>query len=552
MPTQYDREKNVNTPEYWDSAWGRNPEVGAEKAPVRARVVEIFGTIPESRVVEYGFGAPHLARLLPRGRWEGIDFSKVAVENARKEGFRATVGRCADSPGYRKAYLVALEVLEHLDDAEMREFLSRSRNAPHAFFSVPVETERDHGFHQHQRGFGGPDDFATFLREWWPHVEVETVAGRWMLAHATHQAPVKTPILTVGCSTLLDFYGVLYSFASLATHHGTFAGEVEFVVVDNHPEPTVRLKGCPTCAKLAKDGPECAECKKAVADMEDVATREGARYVRWAEKQGTYPGKDRLATEARGKWVLTMDSHVLLSPWTLDRVLEVISADPLSDDFFHFPCLFAGGRGAAAVDYRNQQWIYHGDKSPARGGVYGWTKLANTAGDPYPIAAMITSCYLVRKEAWRTARGYAPILGNYGGWEGPLQLKWWLMGRRVLSLRHSRQDVIDRHEFLRHWHLFCKPGTRLANQTGRVHTGATKQRNFAASSAVIGGEAWVRRHCELRGWNFGQANIQEGLRAGMELRPWMVENLARPEWEDIREFFAWMKAEGIPGALETW
>jgi len=38
----------------------------------------------------------------------------------------------------------------------------------------------------------------------------------------------------------------------------------------------------------------------------------------------------------------------------------------------------------------------------------------------------------------------------------------------------------------------------------------------------------------------------------MALRPWMIEKLARPEWEDIREFFAWMKAEGIPGHLTEW
>jgi len=78
-------------------------------------------------------------------------------------------------------------------------------------------------------------------------------------------------------------------------------------------------------------------------------------------------------------------------------------------------------------------------------------------------------------------------------------------------------------------------------------------RNFAASSAVIGGESWVRRHCELKGWNFEDESVQEGLREGMKLRPWMVENLARPEWEDITEFFRWMRdEEKVPGALKEW
>lgn len=39
----------------------------------------------------------------------------------------------------------------------------------------------------------------------------------------------------------------------------------------------------------------------------------------------------------------------------------------------------------------------------------------------------------------------------------------------------------------------------------------------------------------------------------MKLRPWLVENLARPEWEDIRVFFKWMRDEAkVPGALEGW
>ena len=94
----------------------------------------------------------------------------------------------------------------------------------------------------------------------------------------------------------------------------------------------------------------------------------------------------------------------------------------------------------------------------------------------------------------------------------------------------------------------------MQSQGQRVtyHTGTTKVRNYAASSAVTGGEAWVKRHCELRGWQFGQANIQEGMKAGLELRPWMVENLARPEWEDITELFRWMKDEKIPGHLVRW
>jgi hypothetical protein len=551
--------ENPNTPEYWDAVWARNPEIGEDKEPVRSAVLEKLRLLDDTqRVYEYGFGGLHFARALGQQRWVGVDFAASAVAHARKEGFSASVGRCGEAPGWKRSYLVALEVLEHLDSAEMESFLARSSNTPHAFFSVP------HGctpFHLHVRGWS-LDSFREYLGQFFRHVSVEAVGatervpgGKWLLAHCSRDPLPRAPILTVGCSTLLDFHGFLYTAASWRTHHGDFDGRVEFVIVDNHPDPTARLTRCEECDRLGKPGPVCQSCKRAVADMERIATREGVRYIRWAEKQGTYPGKNRLKVEARGKWVATMDSHVLLSPYTIERCLEVIETNPESDDFFHFPCKFRseGGRDVA-IDFRKQTYIYHGGDKTDRGSVYGWTGQASKAGDPYPIAAMITSCYLVRRAAWMSARGYDPILGNYGGWEGPLQLKWWMMGRRVLSLRHSRREIIDKHGWLHHWHLFCHPtkDPRLANQTGRVHTGPTKVRNFCASSAVIGGESWVRRHCELKDWRIDDPRVQEGLAAGLELRPWFIEQLARPEWEDITEFFRWMLAEKVPGALERW
>jgi len=57
----------------------------------------------------------------------------------------------------------------------------------------------------------------------------------------------------------------------------------------------------------------------------------------------------------------------------------------------------------------------------------------------------------------------------------------------------------------------------------------------------------------LKGWDWNSKWIQEGFAAGMKLRPWMVSQLARPEWEDITEFFKWMRDEAkVPGAMRSW
>lgn len=547
---EYKRDGNINTAEYWNAAWKRYPNGGTKKAGVRARVAEMIEGLPEAHVYEFGFGAVHLAELIGKDRWVGFDHAASAVKNATDAGFKASVKSCRESPGFLRSYLVALEVLEHLDLDELTTFLDKSKNTPHAFFSVPDLPDED--FAQHVRTWESADDFESFLRQWWAYVTVEKVDNYW-LAHCTKIAPPREPILTVGCSTLLDFQGFLYTAGSWMAHHGTFDGRVEYLIADNHPEPKGGDKPIPDDYTGRRDY-KCAEDLREVWDMERVATSEGVRYIRWADKQGTYPGKNQLKVQAKGKWVLTMDSHVMLTPGTIERCLEVIEENPDSDDMFQFPCKFRTGSGVpVSTDFRKQDFIYRNKPGPKQFGVYGWTGNAKTPGDPYPIAAMITSCYLVRRDAWFSGHGYDPILGHYGGWEGPLQLKWYLLGRQVRAMRYRRQEDIDRYDYLYHWHHFCKPMTRLANQTGRVHKAWAKMRNFAASSAVIGGESWVKRHCELKAWDFNNQHIQEGMAEGLKLRPWMIENLARPEWEDITEFFRWMRDDAqIPGALTGW
>ena len=341
----------------------------------------------------------------------------------------------------------------------------------------------------------------------------------------------------------MDFWGVNYTLMSLYTQFQDLMdqGVIETVLVDNHPDPG-----------------EDPNDKEAIAIMERVAKDCAARYVQWCEKQGTYPGKNQLQVEARGKWVLTIDSHVFLSRGTLETILDLIQERPESNDLFHLPCLSKPG---LMIDFRHLYAIYAGvDKAKKAGkSVYGYTGEMKKLGDPYPIAAQITSAYLVRRAAWFSGKGYDPILGMYGGWEGPLQVKWRLMGRDVLSIRHKKVKPIPVY----HWHHFntrvFKKAFKWAvdgfqHKGARVtyHTGQTKARNYAASSAVTGGEQWVRRHCELRGWKFGEKYIQDGLAAGMALRPWMVEHLAKPEWEDITVFWQEMKDQGLPGHLTEW
>ena len=515
---ELEHQEQKNVPDWWDRFWTSRPESGADKDLARERICEILATLPKGanrKVLEYGFGGLHLARRIGPETWVGRDFSSVAVEHAHAEGFRADVLRCGQCERPRYSYVVATEVLEHLDSAELEQFLGRVHRAPHAFFSVPC-TGFDLGYDMHVRTFGEPADFRRFLMRWWPYVEVERInrpaGGPLMLAHC--QRTMGVGRLTVGCSTYLDYEGVWYTLTSILQHHGLFDGAVEMMVIDNGPEPDEKMR-------LIVEG-------------------RGARYIPCHEKRGAYVGKDRLIEEAGTPWVLTLDSHVMMPPDALEFLLRFANENDDSEDLYHIPLLSHIGQ---VSDFRNLGRIW-GEKGEQHHGSSGAWK---DAGAPYPVLAACTGAYLVRKDAWRSGRGYDPILGAFGGWEGPLDVKWWLMGRRALSMRWPEAG----HRWpLAFSHVFN--GGAQRRPLREYGSASDMNRNFIASAAVIGGESFAEWVAKSRHADISKPTIRAGLDAGMALRPWMVEHLARPEWEDIWDFFAWAKAEGIPGHLTEW
>jgi len=185
FPVEYTRPRNVNTPRYWDWARKRMRDVTSKSVRVADRVALRLSKLPEKPVIEYGFGHLRLAKAVGVDRWHGFDFSPRTVRDAVAEGYDAKLLRCEDAEDPGDAYVVALEVIEHLDHLEMMVFLTAVMGASHAFISVPNTTQRDYRFPQHMRGFGTPDDLAQFLGQFWPRVRVEEVRPYWKLARCT-------------------------------------------------------------------------------------------------------------------------------------------------------------------------------------------------------------------------------------------------------------------------------------------------------------------------------------------------------------------------------
>jgi len=189
FPLEYDRDRNVNTVRYWNTAHKRGRTVTPKSSVVVRRVAEMLEGLPVMPIREYGFGRYHVGMFVGPERWTGYDFSPMAVSSAKEEGFTAHVARLGDAEHPDGSCIVALEVIEHLDLPEMMAFLRTVSVADRAFISVPMARARDLRFPQHMRGFGTKVDLEEFLSGFWPSVTVEVVRPHWRLAYCRRVTP---------------------------------------------------------------------------------------------------------------------------------------------------------------------------------------------------------------------------------------------------------------------------------------------------------------------------------------------------------------------------
>ena len=165
-------------PEFWDDLWTRRPNQARWTMPMIKRAAAILADLPLARVDEYGFGTTHLAEAVTKDKpWRGFDFSPVAVANAKAKGLSAAVRACKDAERLRRSYVVGIALLPNLSTEERDVFLERMSGSPHAIFGIKRHTPAQ------AAEYSSKEAFAEFLRKWWPHVEVERVGPRGILAH---------------------------------------------------------------------------------------------------------------------------------------------------------------------------------------------------------------------------------------------------------------------------------------------------------------------------------------------------------------------------------
>jgi Glycosyltransferase family 25 (LPS biosynthesis protein) len=205
-------------------------------------------------------------------------------------------------------------------------------------------------------------------------------------------------------ATYDDFDGVYFTIQAIRLFHPEVVGDVDFLVLDNHPD--------------GSHGEAIRDLRRWMPEL---------RYVPCRRPQGTAV-RGFLFREATSEFVLCVDSHVMIAPGGLSRLIEYLRTHPGTPDLLQGPLLYDDG--ASIATHFAPEW---------RGGMYGtW------AGDPrgaapnaaaFEIPMQGLGLFACRREAWP---GLNPRLQGFGGEEGYLHEKIRRRGGRVLCLPFLR------------------------------------------------------------------------------------------------------------------
>jgi hypothetical protein len=226
--------------------------------------------------------------------------------------------------------------------------------------------------------------------------------------------------LSIGMATYDDYDGVYFTVQSMRLNNPELEGALEFIVIDNNP-----------------DGP----CSDALSQLGNWIN--GYRYIPRGEWSGTAI-RNAVFEEASSPFVLCVDSHVVIAPGALSKLVAYFEAHPDSPDLLQGPMLYDDLRHI--VTHMEPRW---------RAGMYGIWETDPRGVDPaYPafdIPMHGLGLFACRRTAWPS---FHAAFRGFGGEEGYIHEKIRRRGGRTLCL-----------PFLRWLHRFGRPqGLSYANR----------------------------------------------------------------------------------------
>jgi glycosyltransferase involved in cell wall biosynthesis len=297
-------------------------------------------------------------------------------------------------------------------------------------------------------------------------------------------------LLTIGMATVRDYDGPWATITSLRLAMRDLAFvNYEIILVDNDPDHP-RGKAC------------AEECRQA-----DGQLNQGCRYVPFPEAFGTTQPRQRVFDEARGDWVVCMDSHVMMGNNAWACLIDYCRNNTRSKDIISGPLLYNDLKRtseAFAEEWRSQMW-----------GV--WTSDARVElGKPFETWAQGLGFFAMRKAAWP---GFDRRWRGFGGEEGCIH--------EAIRQAGGRSLCVPQIEWAHRW---GKPdGTMYQAYTWH------KVRNYVLGFQRIGRDiAEIHKHFVLDEKNFAQ-ELWDALIADPDAEnpPGVVLEMRRPTIESI-------------------
>lgn len=216
--------------------------------------------------------------------------------------------------------------------------------------------------------------------------------------------------LTIGIPTHHDFSGAMFTIQAIRMYQEL--SDYEIVVIDN-----------------SVDDQYAKALERQTRSMKEV------RYIRFRDQHGPAIAKNQVFEHARGEYVICLDSHVILSPGSLNQLIQWFNENQ-TDDLVTGPLLMNDGGMSTHFkeQWRGEMW-----------GVWGYDAQVEK-GEPFEVWANGCGLFACRRESWL---GFNPNFRGFGAEEGYLHEKFRKAGAKVLCM-----------PWLGWWHRFDNPEPR--------------------------------------------------------------------------------------------
>ena len=247
--------------------------------------------------------------------------------------------------------------------------------------------------------------------------------------------------LTVGMAVYKDFANLWSTVTALRMYHPEILELLDIVVVDNAP-----------------DTPDGERIKDFIENWVSNTPGLGqARYIPFGEFNSTAAPRNHVFEVAESPNVLVMDSHVMIDPEAVRRLIDFYDDNPDTLDLYHGPLIYDDLNHTSTHfqdEWRSEMWgtwgtdeRYQYDRRvEVTRGSDGEVavKVSRTECEPFEIPGMGLGLFTCRKDAWL---GFNPEFRGFGGEEMYIHTKYRQIGRKVWLL-----------PWLRWAHQFGRPG----------------------------------------------------------------------------------------------